>query len=98
MCLVDASPAPLRCLTIPLQVEKYYISSGYLIPSFHKHYWLGLTTQKQGGRPNWYWLEPNAGSPLEDEVYKHWGMYQVGGGWWAGRQAGQRAWQHPQPS
>jgi hypothetical protein len=65
-------------------VEQYYISSGFLIPSFHKHYWLGLTTQKQGGRPNWYWLEPNAGSPQEDEVYKHWGMYQVRG--WAGRQ------------
>ncbi len=61
-------------------MEQYFISKGYLIPVFHKAYWLGLTTQKTGGRPNWYWLEPNANSPTDDESYKHWGMYQVGTG------------------
>jgi hypothetical protein len=60
------------------QVEQYFIGKGYLIPVFHKAYWLGLTTQKTGGRPNWYWMEPNAMSPTDDESFKHWGMYQVG--------------------
>jgi hypothetical protein len=36
-------------------VEGYYIKNGYLLPSFHGNYWIGLTTQKTGGRPNWYW-------------------------------------------
>ena len=112
-----------------LEVEDYFIKKGYLIPSCHKNYWLGLTTQargaratgaqcrlqpcqgrwhvllgicstedarmiclltstlcpsfataqKQGGRPNWVWLEPNTGSPTEDASFKHWGMYQVSG-------------------
>ena len=38
-----------------LQVEGFYIKSGYLLPSYHKSYWIGMTTQKTGGRPNWYW-------------------------------------------
>ena len=38
-----------------VQVESFFIKNGYLIPSFHKNYWIGLTTQKTGGRPNWYW-------------------------------------------
>jgi hypothetical protein len=26
------------------EVESFYLSSGWLLPSFHKQYWLGMTT------------------------------------------------------
>jgi hypothetical protein len=32
------------CRLLQAEVEQYYINKGYLIPNFHKNYWLGLTT------------------------------------------------------
>lgn len=27
------------------QVEQYFIKAGYLLPTFHQNYWLGLTVR-----------------------------------------------------
>jgi hypothetical protein len=37
---------PATCLPACLQaeVEQWYISQGYLLPAYHKVYWLGLAT------------------------------------------------------
>lgn len=50
------------------QVENFYISNGYLLPNFHKHYWLGATAVQW---PKFNWTDIVV--PPMDKGYKHWG-------------------------
>ncbi len=54
----------------PLQVESHFIQGGYLLPAFHKHYWLGIRAATWGAwKPldqqlattylNWHTGQPN---------------------------------------
>jgi hypothetical protein len=36
----------LICLYLQSEVEAHYIGKGYLLPAFHKAYWIGLTTSE----------------------------------------------------
>jgi hypothetical protein len=38
------------------EVEHFYISSGYLIPNFHRVYWIGLATNTTNW-PRFRWLD-----------------------------------------
>jgi hypothetical protein len=59
------------------EVEKYYVSQGYMFPSFpgHAFYWLGLNTSHwpSTGFPNFYWLDRSPGP--NSSTYSHWGTY-----------------------
>jgi hypothetical protein len=58
----SASPWP------PLQVEDFYISNGYLLPGYHRHYWLGATATTW---PKFNWTDITI--PPMDKGYRHWG-------------------------
>jgi hypothetical protein len=57
-----------------LQVEHFYISNGYLLPSWHKHYWMGATTEQW---PNFNWTDVTL--PAFNKGYRHWGTLQPQG-------------------
>jgi hypothetical protein len=47
----EARPFPLQA-----EVEDYYVRRGYLIPNYHKVYWMGLTTNATTW-PRFTWLD-----------------------------------------
>jgi hypothetical protein len=64
-------------------VESYYISNGYLLPSFHKAYWMGLSadgtivnaaagknTRAVPKQVPWQWMD---GKVFSQYTYQHWG-------------------------
>ncbi len=67
-------------------MEGYYINKGWLLPTFHKHYWIGLNATSPGSSSpaTWLagkvqsspakfaWLEKAAGVPV-GRAYQHWG-------------------------
>lgn len=74
-----AWPWALHCLLLLLQaeVEQFYINKGYLIPTFHKSYWLSLQSSTTT-YPKFVWTDPTVrtgylnGGP-------HWGTYTIAG-------------------
>ncbi len=50
-----------------VEVESYFIQNGFLLPSFHKHYWIGMTTTKW---PNFYWTDRT----VSPSSYNGWGL------------------------
>lgn len=58
------------------EMEYAFINSGYLLPSFHKTYWMGLVTTQEAW-PAFTWLDRNV--PAPDQGYSHWGMYEFEG-------------------
>jgi hypothetical protein len=56
------------------EVEKYYASQGFLFPSFHKFYWMGLNTSEWPieGTANFSWWDKSPGP--NNETYSHWGL------------------------
>jgi hypothetical protein len=61
----------LQPLRLPLQVESHFIQRGYLLASFHKHYWLGIRAATWG-----------AWKPLDQQLnssYLNWHMGQPNG-------------------
>jgi hypothetical protein len=64
-----ARPQPLtRAKLLPLQVESFYINGGYLLPGFHRHYWMGAVATDW---PKFAWTDVSI--PPLDKSYKHWG-------------------------
>jgi hypothetical protein len=53
-------------------VEMAFVTGGYLLPSFHKAYWMGFSATSW---PEWKWVDPTAGR-FSNAAYKHWGMEQ----------------------
>jgi hypothetical protein len=58
-------------------VESYYLLAGFLLPAFHKVYWLGLDS---GNRtwPTFRWMDRSLpaladGSGTANRTYTHWG-------------------------
>jgi hypothetical protein len=54
-------------------VEQYYINSGFLIPSFHKSYWLGLRVTDDAIWPNFTWADGSAAP--SNKTWQHWGRW-----------------------
>lgn len=54
-------------------MERYFVEQGYLIPSFHQSYWIGLNTTVPGtnNRDNWTWID--YAEPPSDLTYIAWG-------------------------
>ena len=48
---------------------QYYTSTGYLLPTFHKQYHIGLRVQE---RPRFKWTDPYYS--MGEGSYLHWGM------------------------
>ena len=48
-------------------LEAFFMLSGYLLPTFHKHYWLGMSTASMQTWPNFTWQD---GSRIS---YSNWG-------------------------
>ncbi len=60
-------------------MEAYYVAQGYLFPSFHTFYWLGLNASSwpvDSGTPNFTWLDKTPGP--SNESYLHWGLWVDG--------------------
>jgi hypothetical protein len=58
-------------------VESCFIQQGYMLPSFHKFYWMGLKTGIPGTRwPNFTWIDRE--NVIYMGNYQHWGVYQPG--------------------
>lgn len=57
-------------------VEAFFTSAGYLLPSYHKAYWLGISALTWG---NWRWTDPTAGS-FSAARYRHWGKGEPSNG------------------
>ena len=53
-----------------VDVEGFFVSNGYLLPKFHKLYWMGFNALDWGA---WGWIDPTAGS-FKSAAYKHWGL------------------------
>ncbi len=61
------------------------MAQGYLFPSFHTFYWLGLNASSwpvDSGTPNFTWLDKTPGP--SNESYLHWGLWVM---WPAGAAA-----------
>ena len=73
----DSSPPPhslLACPT-PLLAPQYYVNRGYLIPTFHKHYWMGLVSDVST-YPKFTWSDPTVkGTYLS--MTPHWGSMTI---------------------
>jgi hypothetical protein len=67
-------------------VEQWYARQGYLLPSFHRAYWMGYTNPSKDGT-TWVWtdsslttlngtsgVQPDSTISGDDSSYKHWGM------------------------
>ena len=52
------------------EVEGYFSSNGYLMPTYHQIYWMGLRVN--GSRPKFGWLDPTV-DPPSYRTYSHWG-------------------------
>ncbi len=52
-----------------LEVEQHYIKQGFLMPVFHKNYWMGL---RATNHPSFKWMDPWAKGP-NPSTYQHWG-------------------------
>jgi hypothetical protein len=53
-------------------VEQYYISNFWLLPAWHKAYWIGLYSESPRTWPVFQWLD---GAPAPtNTTYRHWGM------------------------
>lgn len=62
----------------PLPAPQYYINRGYLIPTFHKHYWMGLVSDTSV-YPKFTWSDPTVkGTYLT--ITPHWGSMTIVGG------------------
>jgi hypothetical protein len=71
-CCLRPAPAA-RSPTLPLaaphpQVEDFYVSGGYLLPNFHREYWMGASTMAW---PNFTWTDITM--PPMARGYRHWG-------------------------
>ena len=56
-------------------MEEYYISNGYILPQYHKQYWMGLNSSANIF-PNFTWLTPDVDSAVYLADYSHWGTSQ----------------------
>ena len=68
----DAACCPQRSLLrrlLQADVERELVVSGYLLPGFHKAYWMGFNALEWGA---WKWVDPTAGR-FSNAAYKHWG-------------------------
>lgn len=70
-------------------VEAYYINNGYMLPNFHKAYWLGLSADGaivasatgKNDKPvprmvSWQWMD---GKVFSKFTYQHWGWWVAAG-------------------
>ena len=53
------------------EVETYFIRQGYLLPKYHKSYWMGLRATQW---PNFAWID----NTVNKTSYQHWGQYIEG--------------------
>jgi hypothetical protein len=51
------------------------LAQGYLLPSYHKNYWLGLTADDQR---KWSWLDTTSFPSYGNSKYINWGVLQPG--------------------
>jgi hypothetical protein len=54
-----------------VDVEAYFLSIGMLLPTYHKHYWIGLTTNTTLW-PKYNWTDRSLPPPV-GTAYQHWG-------------------------
>ncbi len=55
------------------EVENCFIDGGYLLPNFHKFYWMGLATGINNAKwPNFTWIDH--AKVIYVGLYQHWGM------------------------
>ena len=57
------------------EMEYAFINSGYLLPVFHKVYWMGLVSNNDAW-PAFSWIDRNVPNPQESSAYNHWGTYK----------------------
>jgi hypothetical protein len=55
-CVASWLIAPHRHRLLQAEVEQFYISSGFLIPIFHKAYWMGLVSNTTAW-PRFSWTD-----------------------------------------
>jgi hypothetical protein len=56
-------------------VEAFYISNGYILPKYHKFYWVGLNSSEQQWS-NFTWLTPDISSAEYLADFANWGTGQ----------------------
>ena len=65
-----------KSVTEQQEVEGYYLKQGYLLPTDHDNYWLGLNTSA-GTWPKFNWTERTVAAPGSG-AYQHWGRPEGG--------------------
>ncbi len=70
--------------TPQVEMEYAFLQTGYLLPSFHKAYWLGLTAASSEAWPLFTWTDQNVPGPMDH--YTHWGTAII------------EAWPTPEPN
>lgn len=71
-------------------VEGYLAKQGLLLPHYHRHYWMGLSSSA-ADYPVFSWLDANAPALTGGSAYLHWGYYVAPGGPSTGLRARQLA-------
>jgi hypothetical protein len=59
------------------EVEGYFVSNGYLLPTYHLYYWIGANVSDAIYWPDFSWIDPYTPGPINSS-YEHWGRYQPG--------------------
>jgi hypothetical protein len=57
------------------EVELFYLSNGYLIPNYHRSYWMGLTSTPAD--PTYFTWIDGTPAPGIDRRYAHWGKLRM---------------------
>jgi hypothetical protein len=65
-----------KSVTEQQEVEGYYLRQGYLLPTYHDNYWMGLNTSSSNW-PRFNWTERTIRSPGSG-AYQHWGRPEGG--------------------
>jgi hypothetical protein len=69
--LLTDLPAPAAA-----QVETYYTNSGFMLPNFHRFYWMGLVSSS-GTWPRFTWVDNRTPGPSNSSIYyNHWGRFK----------------------
>jgi hypothetical protein len=56
------------------EIESAYVQLGFLVPAYHKSYWVGL---QRAGTAGFRWLDGSLPGP-NSSSYQHWGTYKPG--------------------
>jgi hypothetical protein len=66
-----APAEPRSPFSAPCQVEGFFVNGGFLLPKYHRNYWMGL---RAVGPKNFNWIDPTMPKLSAADSFRWWGM------------------------